>query len=144
MTQIHYPKPCTWPFLTLALVDPPTVLHPTMWSLTKKKQGAYYFLMLGVLLVQHLEMQTLTSTTPQLLSTTSFASCSCFALSVHLSRALPFFHINHWLRKCDPVCLLPHPLWKESVFARGPDVEHCCSLTRIHVSHSKARTPLSA
>lgn len=25
----------------------------------------------------------------------------------------PFFspQISHWLRKCDPVCFLPHPLW---------------------------------
>lgn len=106
MTQIHFPKPCTWPVLTLALVDSPTVLHPTVWSLTKQNEGA-------------------SGCSACTAHRDANFNLSFPALTLHLVAVLPplfsspeccpFSTFNHWLRKCDPVCLLPHPLWKECV-----------------------------
>lgn len=55
------------------------------------------------------------------------------------SRALAFFffQISRWLRKCDPLCLPPHPLWDENLLAWRPDVECCCSSATIHVTLRK-------
>lgn len=64
------------------------------------------------------------------------SSTSFFFSPEHLPPFL--FQISHWLRKCDPLYLPPHPLYKERTLARRPDTEFCCG------SHSKREATAAA
>ncbi len=138
-TQIHCPKPLTPPFLSSTLVALSRIYpqsparHPERdQQKTKRFRWSLFILCL--------ETQTSTLASQQPWSTTACTSCICFAPFSSPLEHLPFFlQISQWLRKCDPVCLLPHPLLKESVLARGPDVERCRSLTRACVTFKRRR-----
>lgn len=135
-TQIHHPKPLTPPFLTSTLVvlsriypQSPT-RHPEHdQQKTNRFQWSLFILCLESPATQQPPIYH--SLCILYLLCPLFLSSRAFTL---------FFQISQWLRKCDPVCLLPHPLWKESVLARGPDVERCCSPTRA-TCHVQKRHP---
>lgn len=134
-------NPCTPPSLTSALIALSRIYpqSPTQHQEHDDQKTKRFHEVFFILVVLPWE----SNYNPASQSTTACASCICFAPFFHSSRAVALFfpQISHWLRTCDPVCLFPRPLWKESVLARGPDVEHCCSPTGAHMPHSE-ETPL--
>lgn len=140
-TQIHYPKPLHSTFSHLStgslVQNLPTIPNPTPRTWWPKDKEIPWSLFYSGCFALRVKLQP--SIPVYHCLCILYLLCPLFPL---LQSSCPFFpQISHWLRTCDPVCLFPRPLWKESVLARGPDVEHCCSPTGAHMPHSE-ETPL--